>query len=88
MQKGGALILPVEQDAGGRGSGRSRGGAPRTKANGEPWGPRLGIKKALQSEQATALHPAVSQTAFAWSLQLANSGHPATVCLEKPCSPA
>uniref|UniRef100_A0A8D2D774 Retroviral-like aspartic protease 1 n=1 Tax=Sciurus vulgaris TaxID=55149 RepID=A0A8D2D774_SCIVU len=36
----------------------------RTKENGEPWGPRLGIKKALQSEQAThclPLQPAASR---------------------------
>ncbi|XP_025788572.1 LOW QUALITY PROTEIN: retroviral-like aspartic protease 1 [Puma concolor] len=53
MQKGEALILLVGQDAGRR-AGMSKGGASRTKENGEPWGPRLGIKKALQSEQAIA----------------------------------
>lgn len=72
MQKGEALILLVGQDAGRR-AGLSGGGASRTKENGEPWGPRIGIKKALQSEQATAAvrlcaQRLVRQPALAWSL--------------------
>ncbi|XP_062064829.1 LOW QUALITY PROTEIN: retroviral-like aspartic protease 1 [Lepus europaeus] len=46
--------------------GTRRGGASRTKENGEPWGPRLGIKKPVQSEQATQClppRPAASQPA-------------------------
>lgn len=42
-----------------------RGGASRTKENEEPWGPRLGIKKAEQNQQNTdslLLCPAASYT--------------------------
>lgn len=72
----------------GGGVGGAGAELPEQRRMGSRGGPRLGIKKALQREQATALRPAVHQTAFAWSLQPANSWHPETVCLEKPCSPA
>nr|XP_017504379.2 retroviral-like aspartic protease 1 [Manis javanica] len=69
--------------------GASRGGASRTKENGQPWGPRLGIKKALQSEQATAAarlcaQQLVRQPSLASSCVL-QAGCPATLLREASC---
>lgn len=90
MQKGEALILLVGQDAGRRAE-MSKGGASRTKENGEPWGPKLGIKKALRSEQAIAaarlcIQQSVSQL-VPGPFCLPQTGTKQR-CLERPCSPA
>ncbi|XP_048208165.1 LOW QUALITY PROTEIN: retroviral-like aspartic protease 1 [Perognathus longimembris pacificus] len=82
LQQGEAPILLVRQDAG-RKAGLRGGGASRTKENGEPWGPQLGIKKALQSDRATHTHthtPCLPASVPGAS----RPAPPAPVCLPRP----